>query len=100
MQLALDTLDCTGAREYWPAIAALRQALEAPEVAGWVAVCARLPDTWQEVMVWPYPTDYCMTAQLGKAGWTYGEYDRDGQQTVPMRTPTHWMLLPPPPKSL
>ena len=77
----------------------IRAAIAAPCAFTWIAVCERSPDPWQEVMVYPYPTDYCMTAQLGKSGWTYSEYDRDGQQTVPTRTPTHWMPLPSPPAS-
>jgi len=61
---------------------------------GWISVADRRPEKWNEVIVWPHPGDYCMTGQLGLAGWAYGEYDRDGAQTVPMRDPTHWMPLP------
>ena len=56
---------------------------------------------YEEVMVWPYPTEYCMTAKQGQIpgkrdsfGWWYSEYET-GFGFVPYECkPTHWMPLP------
>lgn len=65
--------------------------------SGWIGVDERLPEKWQEVMVWPHPTDYCMTGQFEGAYWTYADYGNWGHDDVKMRDPTHWMPMPPPP---
>ncbi len=64
----------------------------------WISVEERLPPMWEEVIVHPAPTDYCMVASVDRAGlWHYGEYDRDGQKTHETSGVTHWMPLPVPP---
>ena len=45
------------------------------EVPRWISVDERLPEMHTEVMVWPYPTDYQMTAEVDRSGvWSYNEY--------------------------
>lgn len=59
---------------------------------------------YKEVLVWPYPSDYCKTAilepesrRLGINGWYYTEYELGfGEVYLPCK-PTHWMPLPDPP---
>ena len=55
------------------------------------------PEKWTEVMVWPHPTDYCMTAEFDGNGWQYSEQDRDGAFWSVCK-PTHWMPMPAAPK--
>ena len=58
---------------------------------------------YEEVMVWPYPTGYCMTAELGiptngkEYGWYFTVEDSYGVNYYKC-TPTHWMPIPEPPK--
>ena len=61
--------------------------------------------TYKEVLVWPYPTEFCMTATHGKIpllrdrfGWYYSEYERGFGVIYTECCPTHWMPLPEPPK--
>jgi hypothetical protein len=54
------------------------------------------PERWMEVMVWPYPSNYCMTAEFDGEGWQYSEQDRDGAFWSVCK-PTHWMPMPIPP---
>lgn len=58
-----------------------------------------------EVIVWPNPTDFCMTATNGffpgvrdDFGWYYAEYETGFGVVYYKCNPTHWMPLPEPPK--
>lgn len=70
--------------------------------APWISVDERLPARYEEVIVWPHPTDYCMTAELygesasGRPVWKYGEYITGfGHEVNEITSPvTHWMPLP------
>lgn len=66
---------------------------------GWVSVEEKIPESCVEVMVWPHPTEGCLTAERRKDGrWVYGEYERGlGWVAEEMRTPTHWRQMPAPP---
>lgn len=90
------------------AILALIADLEAMRKdAGWISVNERLPSKYTEVMVWPHPSDYCLTAELygesasGNPVWKYGEYTNGwGHENIEITRPvTHWMPLPQPPKA-
>lgn len=63
-----------------------------PAQAGWMPI-ENPPEKWTEVMVWPHPTDYCMTAEFDGNGWQYSEQDRDGAFWSVCK-PTHWMFPP------
>ena len=66
----------------------------------WIPCSERLPEPYTEVMVWPYPTDYCMTAEIDHTKtWTYNEYvsNYGNERTFAYRI-THWMPLPAAPK--
>lgn len=68
---------------------------------GWVSVEDRLPEKYTEVIVYPPPTDYCITAQYGKFSrsiendtWYYGEYLAGyGHENNSCKV-THWQPLP------
>lgn len=69
------------------------------EVDDWISVDDRLPPKYEEVIVWPHPTDYCMTAELwgenasGNPVWKYGEYvNQWGHENVEITWGpiTHW----------
>ncbi|PUA19627.1 DUF551 domain-containing protein [Glaciimonas sp. PCH181] len=65
---------------------------------GWISVDERLPNRYVEVIVWPNPTVYCMTAILGRDGWAYGEYiPHFGCKVINCGNVTHWQPLPLPP---
>lgn len=69
---------------------------------GWISVAERLPAKHAEVIVFPYPSDYCMTAEMqgesasGNPIWKYGEYTNGwGHEWVELTRPvTHWMPYP------
>ena len=68
----------------------------------WISVEDRLPKPYEEVIVWPHPTDYCMTAEFygrsasGRPVWKYGEYENGwGHSNVEITAPvTHWQPKP------
>lgn len=96
--LAMENSGWTRSRD--ASLSVLRAIIAAHEAAkpGWVSIAERLPKKYEEVMVWPQPTGYCMTGELGDSGWTYGEYETGwGHVDSMMSDPTHWMPLPPPP---
>ena len=66
----------------------------------WIPCSERLPAPYTEVMVWPYPTDYTMTAQIdSKKTWSYDQYISGyGNETYKTESITHWMTLPAAPK--
>ena len=65
----------------------------------WIAIKDQLPLFYQEVLVWPFPTDFCMTASVGPAGsWEYVVNETgfgyvDYKMQIP---PTHWAEITPP----
>ena len=62
----------------------------------WINVKQRMPFKHQEVFVWPFPTDYCCTAQHTDKGWRYSEYvHMHGEEKYPCDV-THWMEIIPP----
>lgn len=69
---------------------------------GWISVTEQLPANYTEVFVWPYPTDYCMTAEFwglnasGNPVFKYGEYTKGwGHEVIEATYPiSHWMPLP------
>ena len=80
--------------EAWIAWQAAQAAMQA-ELAGWISVGDRLPPNWHEAIVWPNPTDYCMTAWIepGK-GWIYNVMETGHGQAEYACTVTHWMPVP------
>lgn len=59
------------------------------------------PDPYTEVIVWPYPTDYCMTAEYGcipgrrgVKGWYHQEYETGCGVNYDECFPKFWMPLP------
>lgn len=68
----------------------------------WIRCSDRLPRQWHEVIVWPHPTEYCMTAEVvgtsasGNPVWVYGEYVTGfGHESTEMtQKVTHWMEKP------
>lgn len=72
----------------------------AADAERWISVNDRLPEKYEEVMVFPWPTDYCMTAERDDKGFYYGEYvhnhGHENERIAPGRI-THWMPLPNPP---
>lgn len=70
-------------------------------MSAWISVKDSLPEKYVEVMVWPHPTDYCITAERDDNGFYYGEYvhnhGHENERIAPGRI-THWMPLPPPPE--
>jgi hypothetical protein len=71
-----------------------------PAAAGWIPASERLPDSWVTVSVYPYPSDYCKEAQMGRSGaavfWKYAMPDSDdGEVRFEYECEvTHWMPLP------
>lgn len=86
------------------AIAALRANIknypekDISQPAGWIAVTERLPKPYDEVMVWPIPSNNSRTADINTIGvWRYGEYESGFGWNESVCQVTHWMPLPPPP---
>ena len=79
--------------EAWWSWKAAQAAMPAAEPTGWISVDERLPESWLDVMVWPHPTDYHITASIRQGKWTHSEQDSWGQQDYAC-TVTHWMPLP------
>ena len=76
-----------------------RAALSQPSTEqGWISVDERLPKPFEDVLIYPRPTDYCCEGQVDcKGQWSYAEYvPHFGQETHRIR-PTHWAPIPPPP---
>lgn len=71
-----------------------------PAAAGWIPASERLPDPWVAVSVYPYPSDYCKEAQMGRSGaavfWKYAmPGSDDGEVRFEYECEvTHWMPLP------
>lgn len=63
----------------------------------------KLPPRYEEVIVYPAPSEYCNTAQYGQPfdgccdGWYYSEYEVGWGVVFHECRPTHWMPLPPEP---
>ena len=71
--------------------------------AAWIGVEERMPEPYEDVLVWPYPSDYCLTAQWWKqkGKWQYGDYITGyGHEWVEARGITHWMPLPSAPAAI
>lgn len=73
------------------------------EVDDWISVEDRLPPKYEEVIVWPHPTDYCMTAELygenasGRPLWKYGQYVHGhGHEDIEITWGpiSHWKPMP------
>lgn len=69
----------------------------------WISVKDRLPERYIEVLVYPRPMDFALTADYGydsnkNLGWRYYEYENGFGVVSHKCNPTHWMPLPPPPK--
>lgn len=63
--------------------------------ARWIPVTERLPKAYDEVMVWPHPSNNSMTADINTIGtWRYGEYELNFGWTENVCEVTHWMPLP------
>ena len=64
----------------------------------WISVDERLPKPWEDVLIYPRPTDYCCEGQVDHKGqWSYSEYEMNFGDVKHKIKPTHWMPLPPPP---
>ena len=75
------------------AVALLRSAGD-----GWISVDERLPKPWDDVLIFPRPTDYCCEGHVDHKGqWYYGEYGQNGGHENHRIKPTHWRPLPHPP---
>lgn len=66
--------------------------------SGWISVKDRLPEEWEEILVWDGKrrnTGYRFTHSSGATHWTIG-----GTTASPdiLKPPTHWQPLPPPPE--
>lgn len=79
---------------------AARAAISHPSTPqGWISVEDRLPTPWEDVLIYPRPTDYCCEGQVDHKGkWSYAEYvTHFGQETHRIQ-PTHWAPMPAPPE--
>ena len=67
----------------------------------WISVIERKPNGYQEVLVFPPPSDYILTAEYSPAGdeWIYHDYEMYSGDVTFKTEPTHWMPLPEPPRS-
>lgn len=82
--------------EAWQARAALSHP-STPQ--GWVSVNERLPKPWEDVLIYPRPTDYCCEGHVDHKGqWFYGEYVQHVGHENHRINPTHWSPMPPPPE--
>ena len=74
---------------------ACRMGMEALERTRWIPCSARLPEDFQDVLIWDNRDETSFTGHYAECyGWTVDGYDVD-------RSPfdiTHWMPLPEPPK--
>jgi hypothetical protein len=68
------------------------------QASPWISVDDRLPPRYEDVIVWPSPTEYVMTAsygldRTGNLGWTYSEYVTafGVEHHIMSKPPTHWM---------
>ena len=79
----------------WTAWQAAQAAMQAAEPAGWISVDERLPKPWDEVMVWPYPSAYCITAAYSKVkGWIYTVLETGHGGEDYACNVSHWMPVP------
>jgi hypothetical protein len=75
------------------------EAWQAAQKAQWRQTTT-LPPRYEEVLVYPPPTEYCNTAQYGQLvdgscdGWYYSEYEFGCGVVFYECNPTHWMPLP------
>ena len=77
------------------ALAIENERLKAELAARWIPVSERLPKAYDEVMVWPYPSNNSMTADINTIGtWRSGEYESGFGWTENVCYPTHWMPRP------
>jgi hypothetical protein len=66
----------------------------------WISVEARLPKKYENVLVHPSPTEYCLEAHWDGKSWVYGHYETHNghvYETLRDGFVTHWMPLPLPP---
>lgn len=72
-----------------------------PQEKQWISVEDRLPKHYEEVLVYPPPTDFCITASYGSfkglLTWKFVENEAGFGYVDYMCNPTHWMPLPKPP---
>lgn len=91
----------TTSGQTWEIVEALmdRAALSKPSTEqGWISVNERLPKPFEDVLIYPRPTDYCCEGQVDcKGQWSYAEYVPNFGQETHRIQPTHWAPLPPPP---
>lgn len=85
----------------WDGEARLHSAQAAqPAQDGWIPVGERLPKPYEEVMVWPIPSNNSRTADINTIGtWRYGEYELNFGWTENVCEVTHWMPLPAAPEA-
>ena len=66
----------------------------------WISVKDKLPSPYDDVLVYPRPTDYCCEAHYCHVAqdWYYNEYESYQGNVQYKCTVTHWMYLPEDPK--
>ena len=63
----------------------------------WINVDEGSPEKYTEVLVWPYPTEYQITAERYADDWRYSEYTNGYGINKCICKVTHWQPLPLPP---
>lgn len=64
-------------------------------VGGWISVDERLPEPFEEVVVYPRPDDYCCEAFCDTAGkWKWAEYEHNFGVHHRECQVEYWLMLP------
>lgn len=69
--------------------------LEGVNKASWISVAESLPPPFEEVIIYPRPSDYCCEGHVNTQGqWSYSEYETGfGHHSIKCEV-THWMAMP------
>ena len=97
LEEAADMID-----DQWSDIQHMQEVIERlHEENDWISVKDALPEKYRECLIYPWISDYILTAELQSDGWCYTEYIAGyGAEvhTLPKGRITHWMYLPGEPK--